>query len=448
MSRRPPPCRAFVLGWTAVWLGVVALAGCATRAGDEDAARDAWTLADAPLLDGGRDAPDAPPDVPVDTPRVCETHDQCQAGVSWCESRRLCAPLDPRADLGGCVALAPLCRPGQECRADTRTCVGCWDEDLDGAGASECGGPDCNDADPAIHPGAPDPCGGGDTDCDGRIDDDARFEWVFEDADGDGQASSYIGAPSRYVCEPLAGWTTVRGDCDDGSSARYSGAPELCDGLDNDCNGLVDGPDEDDDGDGYIDARCASSWDAPDCDDTDPLTYPRAWEEPCSDVDRDCDGHVHRDWDGDSEPSEWCGGLDCNDYDPAVQRPVDADGDGQFSEACWPGRDCDDADPYVYWGSPEICNRLVDDCQWRSRDPDRRYEDLDSDGFAPIGAACRDDVPGAFPRTDCDDRDWLRYPGAAEVCDGLDNDCDSSTPDGSAPGSCPPGTACIDHACV
>ncbi|MEC7948424.1 MAG: putative metal-binding motif-containing protein, partial [Myxococcota bacterium] len=54
------------------------------------------------------------------------------------------------------------------------------------------------------------------------------------DADGDGVASS--------------------DDCDDADGAVYPGAPEICDGIDNDCDGVVDGPGSVDAGSWYVDA--------------------------------------------------------------------------------------------------------------------------------------------------------------------------------------------------
>jgi hypothetical protein len=156
------------------------------------------------------------------------------------------------------------------------------DQDGDGFAASE---GDCNDADPAVSPdaGTDDPSDAIDTDCDGF---DER------DQDGDGFEGAANGGP----------------DCDDADATIKPGSREVCDGVDEDCDGAVDdGPADgsdwfaDADGDGFTDPA-ARAWacDAPagfyaasvppDCDDTDADVFPGA-DDPSEDgVDQDCDG--------------------------------------------------------------------------------------------------------------------------------------------------------------
>lgn len=91
---------------------------------------------------------------------------------------------------------------------------------------------DCNDDDASIHPGADDPCDGIDNDCDAQTDEDARP--VYEDADGDG----FGAAGSPLACDG-DGATNAR-DCDDANPSIFPGADEVCNALDDDCDGTAD----------------------------------------------------------------------------------------------------------------------------------------------------------------------------------------------------------------
>ena len=194
------------------------------------------------------------------------------------------------------------------------------DVDLDVDGWTVCDG-DCDDTDDAIHPDAVEDCVDGlDNDCDGDVDalDADCVPCVDLDADG-------------YEDEACGGL-----DCDDADAAIYPGAIELCDAVDNDCDGTVPEDEFDFDGDGY--APCEG-----DCDDADPFTYPGVVEDCGDGVDNDCDGDV----DGADAECVVCG---------------DADGDGYLDIACG-GDDCDDADPDVHQGAVEYCGDGVDnDC--------------------------------------------------------------------------------------
>ena len=122
-------------------------------------------------------------------------------------------------------------------------CDGSSDYDEDGDG-HDCpdgnpDGTDCDDADPEVHPDAEEVCNGKDDDCDGTIDLDASDCTVFyADADGDGLG---LGFDSLCLCEPDGDYTAEEpGDCDDNDPTIYSGADEICDGRDNDCDGDID----------------------------------------------------------------------------------------------------------------------------------------------------------------------------------------------------------------
>ena len=196
-----------------------------------------------------------------------------------------------------------------------------WFTDADGDGHGDPGLPtracappsgtvptagDCDDADPTRSPEAPERCGDGvDNDCDDAVDEgdavDART-W-YPDADDDGYGD--LSAPTRG-CEQPDGALPYAGDCDDGDDGIHPEAEERCDGVDEDCNGLVDDDAvdagtwyTDADGDGHGDASspvaaCTEPSGATpvggDCDDDDDAVHPEA-EERCEDgVDNDCDG--------------------------------------------------------------------------------------------------------------------------------------------------------------
>ena len=84
----------------------------------------------------------------------------------------------------------------------------------------------------------------------------------------------------------------------------------------------------------------------------------------------------------------------------------DHDGDGYYSAACG-GTDCSDRSSDVYPGAEEVCDGRDNDCNGQI---DEGFEDVDGDGWA----SC----------VDCDDSDPVTHPGAEETCDGIDNDCD------------------------
>lgn len=97
---------------------------------------------------------------------------------------------------------------------------------------------DCDDANADIRPGAEEVCDGVDQDCDGVIDDaasDAGTWYADQDRDAWGDSTSSVAA-----CEAPAGHLSSGGDCDDTDAGTYPGAPERYDGLDNDCDGVVD----------------------------------------------------------------------------------------------------------------------------------------------------------------------------------------------------------------
>ncbi len=195
---------------------------------------------------------------------------------------------------------------------------------------------DCDDNDAAISPVVTEVCNDIDDNCDGLVDNDASdaIGWYVDtDADGWGSAADVV-----YSCDPVLGRSTLDGDCVDGNAAISPDADEVCDGIDNDCDGNSDEDATDAltwyadaDGDDHGDAdvmlyACELPEDgaavADDCDDTDATTYTGAPELP-DEVDNDCNGLADDGIDTDED------GLD--DYDERTTwdtDPYNADTDG------------------------------------------------------------------------------------------------------------------------
>ena len=117
-----------------------------------------------------------------------------------------------------------------------------------------------------------------------------------------------------------------------------------------------------------------------------------------------------------------------------VALPVDDDdGDGFTSDV-----DCDDNDDTVYPGAPELCDGKDNDCNTSVDDGltfVSYYPDFDGDGFGDASGVgeslCEDPVDGRVTdNTDCNDSDADINPGATEVFDGVDNNCDGNVDEG------------------
>ena len=170
------------------------------------------------------------------------------------------------------------------------TTSGCADADADGYWSAACGGGDCDDSNPSIHPYAYESCNGLDDDCDGEVDEGVQTAF-YPDADGDGYGT-WTGTPI-LGCSPPPGYVDNYQDCDDTHATVHPWASELCDSLDNDCNGYVDEGVAtawylDADGDGYGDQWTGVYACSPvegritmggDCDDTNPAIHPEAPEQ-------------------------------------------------------------------------------------------------------------------------------------------------------------------------
>ncbi|MCB9742522.1 MAG: putative metal-binding motif-containing protein [Alphaproteobacteria bacterium] len=314
---------------------------------------------------------------------------------------------------------------------------------------------DCDDGDANVNPDAAEACDGVDNDCDGLTDDadedvqGGEAGWL--DADGDGYGDP---ASEARWCEPPEGAVDNAEDCDDADAAVHPEAEEVCDGVDNDCDGLTDDEDEvdpeatatwypDADSDGFGDASgpvesCSAPegyvLDATDCDDAAAAVNPDATEV-CNGIDDDCDADVD---DADASldsgtASTWYADGDGDSYGDAASAALACEQpSGSVSDAS----DCDDSDAAVNPGATEVCNGVDDDCDAAADDADASldsstatawYDDADSDGYGDAAAStlsCEAPSGAVTDATDCDDADAAINPGEDEVCNGLDDDCD------------------------
>ena len=327
--------------------------------------------------------------------------------------------------------------------ADDRLALACVAPD----GTTPAGG-DCDDNNPEVRPGANETCGAGDENCDGLTDvaaTDAVIAYVDLDGDGFGDPDG----PWSGCTLPL-GYVSDGSDCDDAESEVFPEADERCDGIDNNCDGVIDTDAidvldwyADLDSDGFGAGSPERACELPpgldtavggDCDDTDAAVSPGA-DELCGDGDEDCDGTVDED---DAVNAElWYDDLDGDGGGDASRVSVScAAGASQVFDAS----DCDDSNAGIYAGADEVCDGVDNNCdrvidEDRATDAETWYTDADADGYGDDGVlilACSAPAGTVARAGDCDDGDSQSWPGAPELCDGADQDCDGETDEADA----------------
>ena len=341
---------------------------------------------------------------------ACETDVECDDG-RWCTGEEVCnagfcAPGDLPCDGVACVESEDRCRVNCDVNNDA---------DGDGVPSILCGGTDCDDSNPDVNPTRTEIC-----DADGLDEDCDPTTVGSRDRDGDG-----------FVSATCCNGDSCANDCDDVRSGTNPEGAEICNGLDDDCDGMVDEGvmvagyfDLDEDGHGLGETMgCPGAANFSvvnsDCDDADSSRHPDLGEV-CDGVDNDCDGVV----DENATFGTWY---------------ADADGDGfgdhlgSIVVSCEPvagyalvAGDCDDDDATVHPGAEELCNGRDDNCDGYANFVlgVNDWEDDDRDGIA-------DGSCGADGGGDCNDRDADVYPGAPSRCDGLDNNCDGTATNGA-----------------
>ena len=345
---------------------------------------------------------------------------------------------------------------------------------------------DCEDADDSIFPTAIELCDGIDNNCDSSIDDpsSADAQTWYNDADTD-----YFGDPANWLIEcyqPL-GYVLDGTDCNDGEPLSNPSLVESCDGIDNDCDLIIDNGvlttyyedfDSDTHGNPLVSQDLCSQPNGyvttpDDCDDSEPLAWTNA-PEVCDNVDNDCNGNVddgvlslfYADSDIDtygdpnvsveacSQPSGYVlDNTDCNDSDgtinPLTYWYYDNDNDQyggiSFLQQCTQpagyvdnNDDCNDSFNTAYPGAVEYCDNIDNNCdnvtdEGTAVDALVWYEDVDGDNFAGSSnsqTSCAQPPGFYLQSTDCNDGDPSIFPGAGEVCDGLDNNCNTTVDEG------------------
>jgi hypothetical protein len=367
---------------------------------------------------------------------------------------------------------------------------------------------DCGSLDASIYTGATETCDGIDQDCDDATDEgfpdadnDGVADCVDDDDDGDDVTDEQDNCLGLANTDQIDTDSDDLGDlCDDDDDGDgdadgvdcapldpliFQGATEVCDGIDQNCDGvtdegfidsdtdtLADCIDDDDDGDGASDND--------DCEPLKPDIYPEAVEL-CDGIDQDCDNDTDEGFaDTDADTVADCvdidddadGVLDTTDNCPTVSNTVQSDFDGdQSGDACDPDDDGDsdpdevDCAPFdgdIYHGAQEVCNGIDDNC---NGDTDEGFPDLDADQSADcvdpdddgdgdpdesdncpnlpnpdqldtdsdsLGNLCDSDDDGdATPdELDCAPLDPSIHLTAAEICDGINQDCDAMIDEG------------------
>ena len=265
-------------------------------------------------------------------------------------------------------------------------------------------------------------------------------QW-YKDADNDMYSDGTIliqhAQPVGYKL--ASNLTALIGDCNDNNPAVNPAATEVCNGIDDDCDNLIDEnvkttyyADSDEDGFGALNSSVEACTvptgyvtNSLDCDDQDQYRNPSITEI-CNETDDNCDGTTDE-------------GLGSAFY-------ADSDGDGfgdenQDIHACDapPGfvadnTDCDDSNSDNSPSAIEICDGVDNDC---NNDIDEGVlttyyfdEDVDGYGGATTTEACS--LPDGYTEAndDCDDSNGDVFPEGVEICNLIDDNCDNQIDEG------------------
>ena len=296
---------------------------------------------------------------------------------------------------------------------------------------------DCNDNNASINPGVAEVCNGVDDNCNSQTDEGVQNTY-YRDADADTYGNASV---TTQACTQPAGYVTNSLDCNDGNASINPDAAEVCNGVDDNCNGQIDegvlntyyrDADNDTYGDALVSTQACTQplgyvSNSSDCNDGNALVNPGA-AEVCNLVDDNCSGQIdegvlntyYQDADNDTygNPS-----VSIDTCSAPIAYVLD-------------NTDCNDANVSIHPGATEVCNSEDDNCNGYIDEgvQDTFYLDFDFDTYgnaSVITQACSQPPGYVSDNTDCDDINTAINPGATEICNGINDNCNGQIDEGS-----------------
>ncbi|MEO6166154.1 MAG: MopE-related protein [Chitinophagales bacterium] len=226
---------------------------------------------------------------------------------------------------------------------------------------------DCDDANPLVYPTATEICNAIDDDCDTQIDENVKLTF-YADGDNDTYGNPIV---TTLACVAPFGYVSNNTDCNDAKTNVHPNATEICNNIDDDCD---------------------------------------------TQVDENVKSTFYSDSDNDTYGNPVIPALAC-------QAPV-----GYVSN----NTDCNDSNTNIHPNATEICNTIDDDCDTQVDENVKTtfYADADNDTYGnPAVTILACSAPSGYVSnsTDCNDNNASVHPNATEICNAIDDNCNSTT---------------------